>query len=134
MSFTRVMAAGAYADKIEDLKLSIKALGVRGSGNAREIPVDVVVRPDRIAFADELGLKVAALDIALFALTKNGEGVGSQWKTVDLRLTAESYARFLKEGVTLQVTIPLTNYPKQIKAVVYNFTSDLLGSTTAMVY
>jgi hypothetical protein len=134
MSFTRVMAAGAFADRIEDLKLSIKALGVRGSGNAREIPVDVIVRPDRIAFADELGLKVAALDIALFALTKNGEAVGAQWRTVDLRLTPESYEKFLKEGAAFQLTIPLTNYPKQIKAILYNFTSDLLGSTTAMVY
>jgi len=134
MSFTRVMAAGAYADKIEDLQLSLKPFGVVGSGNSREISVEIVIRPERVAFRDELGLKVAALDIALFALTKGGDPVGEAWKTIDLRLTPEAHQRFLKEGASFQVTIALRNYPKQVKGVLYNFTSDLLGSATAMVY
>ena len=52
----------------------------------------------------------------------------------DLRLTPEAFASFSKEGASFSVSIPLRNYPKSVKAVLYNFNSDLLGTTSAMVY
>jgi hypothetical protein len=36
--------------------------------------------------------------------------------------------------VTYTARVPLTNYPKHVKAVLYNYTSDLLGTASTIVY
>ncbi|HVL66817.1 MAG TPA: VWA domain-containing protein [Vicinamibacterales bacterium] len=135
MTFTRIAAAARFGDdELRDLRVRMKSPSVKGSGRDRGLTLEVTIAPDRIAFTEELGLKVAALTIAFFAGTKDGQSVGESWQNVDLRLTPHAYARFLQEGFTFTTTIPLRNYPKQAKAVLYNYTSDLLGTSTIMVY
>jgi hypothetical protein len=53
---------------------------------------------------------------------------------VDLKLDAEAYARFVKEGASYTARVPLANYPKHVKVVVYNYVTDLLGTASIMVY
>jgi VWFA-related protein len=135
MAFTQMSRAAAYGGAdIKALTIRLDGPRVQGSGKTREMLVQVTIGADRIRFEDESGLKVAALDIAIFTGDKDGDPTGEAWQKINLNLNAEAYQKFLREGVTYTARVPLTNYPKHVKAVLYNYTSDLLGTASTIVY
>ena len=46
----------------------------------------------------------------------------------NLRADAETYAEWLKNGLTRTLTVPVSTRPKFVKAVVYDRQSDRVGS------
>src|SRR5262245_8741502 len=48
-------------------------------------------------------------------------------KTVELKLTEETYKKVLEHDVSFNPQIPLKGDPKYVKAMVYDYASDLLG-------
>ncbi len=135
MSFTQISRAAVYAGgDIRALRVSAESPKVQGSGKDRHLLVNVTIHPDQIRFTDEKGLKQSSLDIAIFAGDKDGDPAGETWQKIDLKLNTDAYARFLKDGASYTARVPLTNYPKHVKVVVYSFVTDLLGTASIMVY
>jgi len=54
--------------------------------------------------------------------------VGEVRKRVDLKLLPESYRRLTQDGVSFSATIDLTAPTRYVKAVVYDYAADRLGS------
>lgn len=54
--------------------------------------------------------------------------VGEQWQTLDFKLTEENYQKFLREGVGYTLQIEVTGEPQYLKATLYDYTADLVGS------
>ncbi len=55
--------------------------------------------------------------------------VGEVWQTLDFKLTEENYQKFLREGVSYTMRMPLTGDPRYLKAILYDYTADLIGSS-----
>ena len=59
--------------------------------------------------------------------------LGHEWKTVELSLTDDWYQDRLRDGVPVTLTIATTGKPKNVKAVVYDYQADLVGSVIVKV-
>ena len=59
--------------------------------------------------------------------------VGETWRTLDLNVSEASRERLMREGTPVTVTIPLPNGARDVKVVVYDYGSDLLGTATGRI-
>ncbi len=131
LTHTRVAAAGAYRQLVSDVSVTLSASVVERRQNPWQASVKVMVDPATIAFAEADGRHVASIDIAVFVGSRNQRQVGEVRKRVDLNLLPESYARLRQDGVAFTATIDLTAPARYVKAVVYDYAADRLGSAVA---
>jgi hypothetical protein len=122
-------SAGNYQGEVTDLKLRVKP----SNGEQGELLVTVTILPDRIAFTDAAGLHTASLDIAFFCGDAKENVIGQAWQTIDLKLRDEMYQQYLREGASYTTRIPIRGDAKFVKAIVYNYAADLLGSAVARI-
>ena len=86
-----------------------------------------------VDFTDLGGEKVAALQVAVFAGSRGQDLLGEQSDAIDLRLGPEAYERVLREGYRHTVHVPVTREPHHLKAVVYDFLGDRVGSAVRQI-
>lgn len=128
LTHTRIASAGAYRLPVDDVGVTASAAAVAKRQNPWQVSVTVMVDPATLAFAESAGRHVASIDVAVFVGGRNQRQVGEIRKRVDLRLEPASYARLSQDGVSFSATIDLTAPPRYIKAVVYDYAADRLGS------
>lgn len=71
----------------------------------------------------------ATLDVGVYAGDARERVLGEMLKKVDLRLTDESYRTTIANGIPFSVRIAYTGEPTYVKVIVYDYASDLLGSS-----
>jgi len=96
----------------------------------RFVDAEVRLDPATVLRVDDRGRYVATLDIAIFASDKDGRLVGESWDKVPIDLSADAYARLQKENLALMVHTPVTSWPDDVKAIVYDYDSDTVGAAT----
>jgi VWFA-related protein len=128
LTHSRIASAGAYRLPVSDVSVTLSASSVEKRQNQWQASVKVMVDPATIAFSEADGRHVASLDIAVFVGGRNQRQVGEVRKRVDLNLLPESYARLRQDGVSFSATIDLTAPARYVKAVVYDYAADRLGS------
>jgi len=71
-----------------------------------------------------------SVELAIVCANGDHNPVGQHSQRLNLTVPEDLYQRTLKDGVpaTVTVRIPVTSFPIYVKAVVYHFESDLLGS------
>ncbi len=74
------------------------------------------------------GLRTGQLDVSVYCGDTKGKVVGQMQVRWDLRADADTYAAWLKDGLTRTVTVPVSTRPKFVKVVVYDRQSDRVGS------
>jgi hypothetical protein len=131
LTHSRIASAGAYRLPVSDVGVTLLASAVEKRQNPWQASVKVMVDPATIAFTEADGRHVASLDIAVFIGGRNQRQVGEVRKRVDLNLLPESYARLRQDGVSFGATIDLTAPARYVKAVVYDYAADRLGSAVA---
>jgi VWFA-related protein len=134
ITFNRVSAA-AYNDRpMNDIPVKLRAVVTgAGPGSAGEAVVEVTVDVSRIGFLSEADRRVASLDIDIFCGDDKENLVGETWEKADLRLFDATYQRLLKTGLVHTARIPLKDKPRYVKAVVYDYAADMLGSAVVTV-
>ena len=132
LAMTRIVAAANLHDDINDLPLTLRLTDLRQT-TPRQVRVDVIVNAERVVFAtrrtpDGVGEHIAALNVAIFCSDANREEVGEMWKTFDIPVTAADFERTRKEGLRFSVDVPVRRRPSQVRVVVYDYGSDLVGA------
>lgn len=92
------------------------------------ITVDVQIDPRRLVFDEDGGIHTAALHVAVFVGDKERQLLGEKWETLDLRLDQATFARIEREDLNHAVTMEIVGAPRYVKAVVYDYLSDRLGT------
>ena len=132
LAMTRIVTAANYADDVRDLRLAMKATNIRQDG-IRHVKVDVTVTADRVVLAMAKGpdgyRHLAALNVAVFCRDPEGRSLGEVWKTIDIPIPAADLDRIKTTGLTFTVEVAVTRPPTFVKLVVYDYGSDLVGST-----
>lgn len=131
LTYTRIHAAGRYDRVVDQIKVALGPPALAARAGAQHLIVDVTFDVSRVAFTREGDRRVAAVDLAVFCADRRQRLVGETWKRVDLNLTDATYQRALKKGMTVPVEVGVTTAPRHLKAVVYDFGSDLVGSAFA---
>jgi VWFA-related protein len=124
---SRVYEAGRYARPIEDIKLTLKQPKVA----ERQVVLELHVDLSRATFTPVNDRHLAKLNLAVFFGDAKQALVGETWRTLDLNANEPNRDRLRREGTPVTVTIPLPPGARDVKVVVYDYDSDLLGTATA---
>jgi hypothetical protein len=133
LAHSRINAAARYDRIVDHIKVTLGRPSVGGGTGAQRVTVDVTFDVSRVAFTREGDRHVAAVDLAVFCADRRERPIGETWKRVDLNLNNASFERAMKEGMTVAVEVRVTDAPRYVKAIVYDFGSDLLGSAFAKI-
>jgi VWFA-related protein len=130
----RVRAAARFRREITDIKVKLEAgLSRARSGQGYEIGVSLNIDPARLAFTFVEGVHSGRITIALFFYNESGNMIGSGTQNADVALKDEDYKSVLAKGIPYKVTIPIDPGVRRVRAVVYDFKADLIGSRDQFV-
>ena len=130
-TYMRVASALNMRAVLDDLKLSIR--DATASGEPREVFVRLHVAAKGVQLTQKDGRYVGGLQAVYFCGDSSGRSVGEKWHAIDFDLTEESYQRFLSDGLSVTVAVPVTGTAVRVKAVVYDAVADRLGSAFGKV-
>ena len=129
LTYSRIASAANRPLPFTDLEFAITGARIVKEAEGDALHVDVHLAPARVKFAQTDGKYVAAIEATYFAGDTKGQLAGDVWKTVDFALTEENYQRFQREGVSWTQRVPITYPPRHVKAILYQYASDLVGSS-----
>ena len=132
-TFSRISAAGAYEKEVHDLQIKASVSVAQGIAGATIALVDMTIDAARVTLKEENGFRVGALNIAIFCGDPKENIIGQLWQRMDLKLGAETYQRYLTDGIPFTARIPVRGTLQYVKAVVYDYSADLVGSVIVKV-
>ncbi|HYN09573.1 MAG TPA: VWA domain-containing protein [Vicinamibacterales bacterium] len=133
LSYNRVTTAASFAKEVPDIAIAATAVNATSADKTREAHVEVHIAPDRLTFSEANGMKLGTIEIAVFCADANQRLVGQSWNSVDLKMTADAFARFTSQGLTYRERIAVRAQVRHIKIVVYDVGADVLGSAMVKV-
>ena len=135
LTYSRVLSTGAWAPPIRDIPVGVtpRIDGPAPDTGAYDVEVDVTIDPRAILFRDEQGRHVASLDVAVFVAGAEESVAGETWEILDFRLRDDSYARLAREPLVYTARMRIAVPPRHVKAVVYDYAADRLGTAVAKV-
>lgn len=133
VTFNRIAVAGSYDRELGDLKIGVKVLNAEGQGGVGTVAaVDITIDLSRVTFAVDGDRHVASLDINVFCGDDKEKAIGESWQRAELRLQDATYERLVRSGYVHHARVSLKGRPRYVKAVVYDYASDLVGSAMSV--
>lgn len=131
ITFSRIRAAAALGREIDHIGVRVEEISPAASGH---LDVKIRIAVDKLSFTGKKGLRHASLDVALYAGDRRGASVGEALSRVDLAFPESAYQEALqKGGAAVTVRMAVKGVPVQLKAVVYDYGADLLGTTVRRI-
>jgi len=125
---SRITSASAYRVLLKDISLTLSASVLNRSQGKWQVRAALTVDPTTIRFKQVDDRHVASIDVAVFVGAPSQRLVGEIRRRVDLNLEASSFIRLQQQGVAFTGTIDLKGPGRYVKAVVYDYGADRLGS------
>ena len=130
----RVRAAAGFRREITDIRVKVDAgLSRAKSGQGYELNVSLNIDPSKLAFTFVEGVHTGRVAIGLFFFNESGNMIGSGTQDVRLELKDADYKTIIAKGIPHKVTIPMNPGVRRVRAVVYDFKADLIGSADQFV-
>jgi VWFA-related protein len=130
----RIQAAAGFRREIKDIRVKLDAgLSRAKSGPGYELSVSLNIDPSKLAFKFVEGEQVGRIAIAVFCFDESGNLLGSGMQNADLKLKEADYKTVLAKGIPYKVTFPINPGVRRVRAVVYDFKADLIGSADVFV-
>lgn len=133
LTHSRVTGASAYRVLLKDVGVEVSASAVSEKRDAWQVRAEVAIDPATIAFEQVDGLHIASLDVALFAGDRHQRQIGEIRRRADLKLAPAAFDRACKEGLKFKIAIDVSRQPRYLKAVVYDYAGDKLGSALTAI-
>lgn len=124
LTYSRIASAGYYARAIDDIRITLKA-SASGPG---EVVAEGTIDPSRLTLEEVDGIRGGQIDLAIYIADRREEIIGERWHKIDMKLGATSYGRMVENGIPFSVRIPVKGTPRYVKAIAYDYASDLVGS------
>ena len=123
---SRVDAALSYDSAARDIPLTLTAAPV--ATGAKTLPVGLKIDLTALALEIKSGLHTGKLEVQVHCGDAKERVIGSVTQRVDLNLKPETHASFVQNGFQLSVAVPISGIPAYVKAVVYDYGSERVGS------
>ena len=128
VTYSRISSAGAYDKEVHDIKMTANVSLASGPAGTPMAFVELSIDASRVTFKDQNGLHTALLNLAIFCGDPKENIVGQLWQNMDLKLSDDTYQRYLKDGIPFTARIPIHGRLQYVKAIAYDYTADLVGS------
>jgi VWFA-related protein len=134
---SRIASAGEHRNAITDIRITVSLRSTSATNPARlapgEIGVDVGVDIATLRLETAAGVHSTSLVLAIFCADGRENVVGEVWRQVEVALSDESLKAAAREGFRTSVPVPVSSSPAYVKAVVYERSSDRVGSAILSV-
>jgi VWFA-related protein len=126
--YSRITGAANLPRDIGDLAMALDepSLSTTPAGLVLTVPLRVLPGAGDLRFED--GFYVGKMELVAFCADRKQILVGDLWQTIDFKLTEANYQRFRSTGTTLTLTIGVAREPQYVKAILYDYGADLVGS------
>jgi VWFA-related protein len=133
VSSNRIESAGYQLRDLRDIDVQIKPAFTKDpAGRGGELVVELSVDISGLSWTvDADGLHVAEIDVAIYASDRGGDNltiVGQTRRALNLRLTDATYEQVSRERFTRVIRVPVSGRPRFVKAIVYDYDADRVGS------
>jgi hypothetical protein len=108
---------------VNDIKVKVSVSQRKDTGLLVEGKIDL----SKVTLATVDGSRAGLLNVAVFGFDSGGNPMGVNAKELPLNFSEEEYARFLKSGLPYSIAFPTIRGAQNIRFVVYDFGSDLVG-------
>ena len=132
MTFSRILSATAFPGPIDDIGLDLEARRSEADSGS-EVVVRGTIHSDRIVLDRKGTAHTGRLEIALFAIDRRNRLVGERWFSLNLSLDESEHQSVLRNGLPLEASVPVRGDVMNVKAVIYDFAADAVGSVTVRV-
>jgi hypothetical protein len=130
----RIRAAAGFRREINDIKIKLGAGLSRASrGQGYEVTVTLNIDPSKLAFTFVEGVHTGRITIGLFFFNESGNMIGSGSQNADLKLDDKDFKAIVAKGIPYKVIVPIDPGVRRVRAVVYDFKADLIGSADQFV-
>jgi len=126
----RLSQAGSFRREVNDIKVKASASQRRDAGLVVEGKIDL----SKVKVATLDGSRVGLLNVAVFGFDSGGNPMGANVQELPLKLSEEEYTRLLKGGFPYSIQFPSIRGTRNIRFVVYDFGSDLVGRVDTNVF
>ncbi len=97
---------------------------------ARTLKTELQISSRDVTLDPEGDRWVGAVDVLFLQLAPDGSSVGGETKTVNMRLTRETYEAVVKDGVKLTRNLPVAPGAANLRVVVRDASSGAIGSVS----
>jgi VWFA-related protein len=130
----RVSAAAGFRREITDIKVKLDAgLARAEGGQGYVLNVSLNVDPSSLAFTFVEGVHKGRITVGLFFFNESGRTMGGGAQHAELELNDADFKSILSKGIPYKMTVPIDPGVRRIRAVVYDFKADLVGSRDTFV-
>jgi hypothetical protein len=130
---TRLMAASGYPGDIQDLRFNMKLTDVKVTVQ-NYVDIELALDMSRLRLARAPGDQyVAALNFAVFTGDAYNRDIGQLWTSRDVFVPASRMDEVRRTGLPVRLRVTVKQRPVYVKLIVYDYGSDLLGSTTKVM-
>jgi VWFA-related protein len=133
LASSRIASAAAYDRPITDLGINAGRAVATMTGRSGQAAIDLTIDLSKVSFEVRDGRNRATIEIAVFCLGRDDESVGEAWQTVELSYTDDRLAEMRKNSFVHTAIVPVTKRPSDVKIVVYDYGSDLVGTKVAPI-
>jgi hypothetical protein len=119
----RMSQAASFRREVNDIKVKASVSQRKAAGLLVEGKIDLA----KVKLATVDGSRVGLLNVAVFGFDSGGNPMGVQSQELPLKFSEEEYARYLKNGLPYSIAFPTIPGAQNIRFIVYDFGSDLVG-------
>jgi len=129
-----IVIAGTSRLDLPDIPFKVETIDQPGQNGQSQLEVEFIIDPAGIEFKKVEGLHSCNLHIAIFYADHKGKLLDYNWKKLEARLNPEDYIRVMKEGFLYTTTVPIEDEEQLLKVVVYDETSNKIGSKLVTIH
>jgi VWFA-related protein len=130
---TRMRDAAAGTTDLTDIRVAIKASTAARVETARDVQAELTIDVSQLPLTESDGKWEGFLDLIILCGNKKQEVVGKDIQRMKLSMTPVMYERARVGGVPYSTKIAVSELATVVKAVVYHYDSDRLGTATATI-
>lgn len=125
---SRLDAVLAFDSTAKDIELKVTATQLPRMGLNAETRVEIIIDASKLAFAPAKGAFAAQLEVQVYCGDAKQNIVGELGERLDLQGTEDTIAGWQQNGIRRVVRVPVTDLPKYVKVIVYDYGTDRAGS------
>jgi VWFA-related protein len=129
----RLLAALSFSREINDIRVKLHADLKRQPDGSTQVMIDASIDPSKLALQVVDGVRTGAIDVLVVCLNDKGAGLAQSYQRVTLKFTPDVWAQIAKSGIPYKAHLEVSPGVRQVRFIVYDYGSDLVGRQDASV-
>jgi hypothetical protein len=123
-----ILAAGTIGTDLTEISFTVKTEKQIDANGKPQIKIDLHIDFAGIAFKIAGNQYTCKIHIAVFDVDAKGRILGSEWQTLEGKLSGESYNQIIRDGLAFSLAIPQRARKQTLRIVLYDEQSGTVGS------